>query len=615
MGIMDPMFVLLHLSVLITLFILFYIMRIKRKKQIHYAFLSNMVLMFIWCFAVLLREYMHYIYDSDGKLLMLISYFGVCYAPVAIMLTGLIFARTRIDMSLKHSVYLIPPTLSYLILLTNDYHKLFYVKYSFDESKIVYGSYFPIHSAFLYAYVVVGLYYLIHSSIKNSGFFSKQSMIIVLGTSLPLITNILYSFKIIELSAAATPTAFTFAAICYIFAIQKYNFLNITPIAIQKVVDLISDGFVVINEEKRIVYYNETFTNTFQGILDIKHNNLFLSTIIAQDLEGIEIEVFKRYIDEATEERKTLSFESNLKSGTFNKYFTIEITPIITNENPVGTIILFKDITQSKKDFQTIQEKQVVLIEKERLASLGQLIGGIAHNLKTPIMSISGGIEALKDLANEYDTSIEDREVTPEDHHEIAAEMLSWLEKMRPYCSYMSDIITTVKGQAVQINPYSTECFTLDEVVKRVDLLMGHELKRYHCNLVTNFKVDMNIKLRGEINSLVQVFDNIIINAIHSYKGKGGDIDFEIDLEDNVIIFTIKDYGIGIPKNIKDKLFKEMVTTKGREGTGLGLYMSYANIKGRFGGNMWFVSELGKGTTFFISISCEKYPVLTEATK
>ncbi len=73
----------------------------------------------------------------------------------------------------------------------------------------------------------------------------------------------------------------------------------------------------------------------------------------------------------------------------------------------LGTLLLFKDITQHKKDMQAIKDNQDMLMEKERLASLGQLIGGIAHNLKTPIMSISGAAEGLTDLIKEYDASIE----------------------------------------------------------------------------------------------------------------------------------------------------------------------------------------------------------------
>ena len=67
-------------------------------------------------------------------------------------------------------------------------------------------------------------------------------------------------------------------------------------------------------------------------------------------------------------------------------------------------------------------------------------------------------------------------------------------------------------------------------------------------------------------------------------------IDFIIKLKDNNLVFSIQDYGSGMPKKVQDKLFKEMITTKGKNGTGLGLFMSYSNIKAHFGGNISFES-------------------------
>ncbi len=281
----------------------------------------------------------------------------------------------------------------------------------------------------------------------------------------------------------------------------------------------------------------------------------------------------------------------------------------VTSSDEIGDlIVVFNKILDLEKDnIKSIKENQAILIEQERLASLGQLIGGIAHNLKTPIMSISGGIEALKDLTYEYRDSIGDRSVTDQDHKEIAKEMLTWLEKMRPYCAYMSDVISAVKGQAVQMISTTIGKFTVDEVIKRVELLLKHELKRYHCVLNISSHIDASTELKGEVNNLVQVFDNIIINAMQAYDGENGTIDLGIVRSGDNVEFTFKDYGKGIPKNVADRLFKEMITTKGKNGTGLGLYMSYSTIKGRFGGNMSFVSKEGCGTTFFISIPCITY--------
>ena len=95
----------------------------------------------------------------------------------------------------------------------------------------------------------------------------------------------------------------------------------------------------------------------------------------------------------------------------------------------------------------------------------------------------------------------------------------------------------------------------------------------------------------------------MISNSIQSYDGKPEqNIDLIVEKEENNIIISIKDYGAGMPKNVKNKLFKEMITTKGKNGTGLGLYMSYSTIRAHFNGNITVDSEEGQGTTFHISL-------------
>ncbi|WP_027622512.1 sensor histidine kinase [Acetivibrio clariflavus] len=247
-------------------------------------------------------------------------------------------------------------------------------------------------------------------------------------------------------------------------------------------------------------------------------------------------------------------------------------------------------------------EKHSIIMERERLATLGQMIGGIAHNLKTPIMSIAGGLEAISELIDEYDNSIGDEEVTREDHHEIAADILNWVEKIKPYCVYMSDVISAVKGQTANLGDSTTLNFTVGELVKRVKILMSHELKKNKCRLNTIVNVDENTTIKGEINNLVQIMNNLISNSIEAYNGESGEIDLILQKNNNNLEIVVRDYGCGIPEKVKEKLLKSMITTKGKNGTGLGLYISYSTIKGKFGGTIHIDSEEGRGTTITVVI-------------
>jgi len=602
----DILFFLLFVSVLLIAFIGIYISRIRKKQQIHYVFLLNVAFMFIWSICRLLQII---IPDKNESLVISlehISYIGVIFIPISLLFTGIIYARTKISISAKHLLLLIVPTISLVMVFTNVYHNLFIIEYSYISTGFVYGKYYIVHEIYSYACILIGLYYLLYFSIRNSGFFSKQSILIFIGVLLPLVVVLLSTQGIVEMPVFLENISFSFAVLCFAVAIFKYKFLNVIPIALKNVVDNISDAFVVIDESANIIEYNRMFNHLCNNKLDAnRHENLY---DLAQSIDGLNIDIAElAEVVVASRKEKRQTFEKYIISEGFESFFTVEITQINSQDHYLGTLILLKDITEHKKNIEAIKEQQAILLEQERLASLGQLIGGIAHNLKTPIMSISGAIEALKDLTYEYRDSIDDRSVTEQDHKEIAKDMLGWLEKMRPYCAYMSDVISAVKGQAVQMSASGTDKFTVDEVVKRVDLLLKHELKRHHCVLKIDLCIDKSTEIKGEVNNLVQVFDNIIINAMHSYEGKNGVIELLIVRSGDNVEFTFKDFGKGIPKKVADRLFKEMVTTKGKKGTGLGLYMSYATIKGRFSGNISFTTKEDCGTTFFISIPCITY--------
>ncbi len=594
------------ISSLLVIVFLLYIFAVKHKKQIHYVFLFFMTSLILWNFGLLYEDYSIFNYNKSSSIALISTYIGVCFLPVFLLFVGLVFSN--IILKFYHYILFCVPIVSLLLVITNQYHHLFYTNYislfsEFNE----YGLYFYFHTAFSYMCIISGLYILTYYSIKNSGFFSKQSILIIIGSLGPLLVNIIYTFDVFKLGPIATPFSFTFAILCFSIGIFRYNFLSLTPIALQKVVDQISDAYLIFNDNLVILDYNQAIVNNFSELFAIQRKYNLLELIRSNRDVNVDEGELIRILDLVRYSGETVVMEKNIVCKEYNRFFTIEMSPIYSGKSIIACVVLFKDITEHKRNIEAIKEQQAILIEQERLASLGQLIGGIAHNLKTPIMSISGGIEALKDLAYEYRDSIGDRSVNEQDHKEIAKEMLTWLDKMRPYCAYMSDVISAVKGQAVQMISTNTVKFTVDEVVKRVELLLKHELKKYHCVLNVKSHVDASTELKGEVNNLVQVFDNIIINAMQAYDGENGTIDLEIVRSGDNVEFTIKDYGKGIPKNVADRLFKEMITTKGKNGTGLGLYMSYATIRGRFGGNMSFVSKEGCGTTFFISIPCIVY--------
>lgn len=359
------------------------------------------------------------------------------------------------------------------------------------------------------------------------------------------------------------------------------------------------EGFVrkVVLDNGDFGYVGFKYSTTNSSLVAFFLGIAIISTIIYVFILMIWAKNISKNIVEVSNKLNEIS---NQSMGIDN----IQILPI-TSTDEIGelTIAFNKIQVLTKNHIDQIHDNQNILMERERLASLGQLIGGIAHNLKTPIMSVSGAAEGLTDLITEYEKSVGDSEVTIEDHHEIAKDMREWIDKIKSYTEYMSDVITAVKGQAVTMSEEQAVSFTLDELVKRVNILMKHELKNALVNLNVQMRVEADTTLKGNINSLVQVINNMISNAIQAYNGKSDSmINLVIDKIDNSIIISIQDFANGLPDSVKAKLFKEMITTKGKNGTGLGLFMSYSTIRAHFNGNISFETEKGKGTTFHISL-------------
>lgn len=592
----------LGITCFIFLLLIFFLSRKKNKNQTHKLFICLCSLLALWLIELILQAVLSKPLGINPIYFDYFVYINTCLLPVIFLLLSISFTDTKFKFNKKYFLLFIVPIISLLILWTNDLHHLFFVKYSINMEEGILGSYFYIHSLYTYLLLFIGIIKLAKYSIKNSGFFSKQSILIIIGSLISIVINILGTLGIIKMSIYVTPMTFAIAFLFYALAIFKFDFLKVAPIALQRVVDRMSDGYVIVNDEQTITDFNRTFLDLFSlktsEVRNININNLISKLSNSQDKN----KAFLEAINQTKSNDKTIRIERYFSQ--LNKYFNIEINSIKNKNTYLGTLILFKDITQHTMDMKTIKDNQDMLIEKERLASLGQMIGGIAHNLKTPIMSIAGAAEGLSDLIKEYDSSIDDPEVTAQDHHEIASDMNVWIEKIRTHLSYMSDVITAIKGQAVNFADQTSTSFTVKELMNYVDILMKHELKNALINLKSQAYIDVETEVKGNINSLVQVINNIISNAIQAYQSRGEtnkDIDFRVYKEGSNIIFKIQDYAGGLPQNVQEKLFKEMITTKGKNGTGLGLFMSYSNIKAHFSGNLRYETS-SEGTSFFIEI-------------
>lgn len=590
----------------------FWVFRTKRKREL----LSKLFLGFAVAYGswILPLVVMYFADASDQSLMFILDCAmqpgGAMCAPLYLCI-AISFVKGYDSWKKWMSWLFVVPIITVLMACTNPWHHLYYVQFSVIKSQIVFGPYLLVSGAYNYICLMGAMIYMIQFGFKNrTPLYLKQCFFFTLSGFVPLVISLIATFGNVDLPITATPLSFLATAICNAMAIYGLHVLDISPVATRHILDAISDSYVVLNDAGYVVTYNRRFGELFAKEYGIEEGTQ-LGENMKRSKSGAKNVIFRLMAAlESSKQGKThISYEQSITindCGETNAYyFVVDISPLEVNGQISGYVILFKDITRLRESMKRLQASQERMVEQERFAFLGQMIGGLAHNLKTPIMSISGCVSAADALVEECEDSLDDPEVTPEDYREIYTEMKDWLSKIKESTAYMSDIITAIKGQATNISTTDEVTFTIDEMIKRSTLLMRHELLNGGCRLEVRYDKREEISLQGDINNLVQVIGNLLSNAIFAQKDKGGVIEVQVDHDEEHLRIQVKDNGTGIPDHVLQKLFKSMVTSKGTQGTGLGLYISNAVIRTKFNGEMWCENREGGGSIFGIRIPLE----------
>lgn len=602
-------------SISIIVIMAFFVWSIKqqKKRQLLHKLLLLLALAYIsWIIPLMIMR----IVPNDNKVWMFIldcaTQPGGSFCPPLYLCISFVFVTGNEKLARWHNLLFILPFVTTIMAWTNPLHHLYYSEFSVVRSEAVFGPYIYVSGVSNYVYLVAAIIYMLRFGIKNKEtLYWKQCVLFCISGLCPLLMSFYATFSGKNVSIAATPMSFMITLLLLGIAIFQLHVLDIKPIATQHILNAISDSYLVLSDMGLVVKYNRNFEELFAKEYGITENKKLIDCVSREDITQKSpiynmisaLESCKQG-DSLISYEQSLSFETN--EGPIKKYFVVDVSPLEVNGQIYGFVVMFKDITQLRNSMKRLQDSQERMMEQERFAFLGQMIGGLAHNLKTPIMSISGCVSAAEALVEECEESLDDVDVSKEDYLEIYGEMRDWLNKVKESTSYMSDIITAIKGQAANISTDENITFTIDEMIKRSMLLMRHELLNSGCRLRVNYDRNVDISLSGDINNLVQVVGNLLSNAIYAQKQKGGgEIELEILCDKENLKILVKDRGSGISPNVIDKLFKTMVTNKGTMGTGLGLYISNAVIRGKFNGEMWGENREGGGSIFGISIPIE----------
>lgn len=266
-----------------------------------------------------------------------------------------------------------------------------------------------------------------------------------------------------------------------------------------------------------------------------------------------------------------------------------------------------------------LKEAQQQLVMSEKMASLGQLTAGVAHEINNPINFVSANIKPLKedladiiDTIHEYERIIDENEL---DHFFAKAKEENKKKDLEFTLNEVQELLKGIEEGALRTSEIvkGLRNFSrLDQnVVKNTNINEGlestlailHSSFKDRISIVKEYRNLPEIAcLPGEIN---QVFMNILSNAIQAIKGKGN-IYITTKKMSNHVTIEIRDTGSGMTATTQHKIFEPFFTTKDvGKGTGLGLSISYGIIK-KHNGTIEVTSTLGEGTTFLITLPVEQ---------
>ncbi len=236
-----------------------------------------------------------------------------------------------------------------------------------------------------------------------------------------------------------------------------------------------------------------------------------------------------------------------------------------------------------KEAYRNLERTQFHLVQSEKLASIGRLVAGVAHELNNPLTSVIG----YSQMAQEIDDLEEIHRQLPIIHSQALR------------CSkIVKDLLLFARRQKVNSLPVDARAL-VEETLQDLSL----ELDKRKVEVKKNFS-DISILFQADPDLLKQVFTNIIVNACQALETNQGQrlIEIKIETSGKRLRFFFKDNGPGIPKEIIHKVFDPFYTTKEvGQGTGLGLSLSYGIIK-EHGGELSVVSSLGKETLFIVEL-------------
>lgn len=351
---------------------------------------------------------------------------------------------------------------------------------------------------------------------------------------------------------------------------------------LQNVIQSTVDGIVVVDTKGNVLIFNEGMAR--------------LTGFSAEDIiDGGHISSFYP-IEKARENMKLMRSEQHGPPGKLNPTsmmviakdgseipVTLSASIITINGEEMGSVGVFTDMREILEMRKNLEEAQIQLVQSEKIASVGRMAAGVAHEINNPLSGIMIYTELVKDRVKNDPQLLEDTQ-----------EIIDQTLRCKKIVSELLEFSRQTLGKM--------SSFSIRELIEKSLNLLINQAQFQNIRIKKEIREDLPLMI-GDMAQLQQVFTNLFINAADAMEGKGElTIRASLDEPKNRFIITVGDTGPGIPEEVQNKIFDMFFTTKPvGKGTGLGLSIS-KNILQLHGGDITIDSRAEKGTTFIIEL-------------
>lgn len=317
-----------------------------------------------------------------------------------------------------------------------------------------------------------------------------------------------------------------------------------------------------------------------------------------------------------------LYLENNLTTGAFTPHrleilqlLSSQISISIENAQLYGNLQQFNqnleklvqqrtsELSQTLEDLKSAQNK---LVESEKMAALGGLVAGVAHEINTPIGIGITAASLLSEKVTKFFELYTNGQIKRSELEKFLDTAMQSSNMILSNLTRAADLIHSFKEVAVDQSSELKRTFNLKNYIEEILTSLSAKLKRTKHKI--EIKCDENILLNSYPGVLCQIVTNLVLNSlIHAYDREDeGILTFDFKLEGDRLIFEYADNGKGITPENLSKIFEPFFTTKrGQGGTGLGLHIIYNLVTQKLNGTIRCESQVKKGTKFMIEFPAQ----------